>query len=142
MAQTVVVPEDKEIPLENNFSIEKETDTNFTNLYKNKIVYEIRPKQGIWYSPYIGVPLDEDSLVKPNMAPKVFGSYMSMGGDGILELTIRGKLIKFKMYYNSYQQPIRPDRGFLFVCDRLPSILFFGEQNSRKQYYIIFPSTF
>jgi len=44
MAQTVVVPEDKEIPLENNFSIEKETDTNFTNLHKNKIVYEIKPK--------------------------------------------------------------------------------------------------
>ncbi|MEJ7684951.1 MAG: hypothetical protein WKG06_45320 [Segetibacter sp.] len=70
MANTVIVPSDKEIPLVDNFIIEEVTDTAFLNLYKKKIIFEIKPKQGLWYSPIIAFPSKEDSLVQGMMTLK------------------------------------------------------------------------
>lgn len=135
MAGVIVVPEDKEIPLSQNFSIDLFTDPNFQNVNKGKIMYEIKPRQGVWYKPFMGYPLEEDSLVKGKMTPKAFAYMMAGSGESVVDLTIAGKTSKYKIHFGSSSEPANPLNGYLFICDQIPSIIVFGESSDNRKYY-------
>lgn len=124
-AGIVVVPEDKEIPLENNFTvIEKVIDA--------KNAFEIKPRQGVWYNTFVAWPLAEDSLVKghvSNRLPVQSGSW----GEGVI--THKGEQVSVKMSTIT-QSNTNPDMPIYFYFDKRPSVIFFGDAvNPRKQYF-------
>lgn len=124
-AGIVVVPEDKEIPLENNFTvIEKVIDA--------KTVFEIKPRQGVWYNTFVAWPLSEDSLVKGHVSN---GLPIQSGSRGERVITHKGEQLTVKMSTIT-QSNTNPDMPIYFYFDKRPSVIFFGDAvNPRKQYF-------
>ena len=140
MANTVVVPDDANIPLENNYTLTKVTDTIFTNkpFYKNKFIFEIKPKQGVWYNPFIAYPIEEDSLVKGDFHPKAL-SYSMMGGGGSGTITLKnGKTLNLKSI--NIIRATTPYLGNIFICNKPPSTIVFGDLDNPTKQYILFYS--
>lgn len=137
MAETVIVPDSKEIPLANNFIITPVTDTLFTHAigYKNKFIFEIKPKQGVWYNPFIAYPIQEDSLVQGDFHPKAL-SYSMMGGGGTATIKLKNgnvlnlKTLNINKVSNSFI-------GNIFTCNEKPSLLVFGDSDNPTKQYIV-----
>lgn len=97
MAGTVVVPENNEIPIAKNYDVLVITDTSFTNAFKTKYIYELKPKQGAWYSPFVAYPLSEDSTVKGRFQPKALSAgYMGGGGTASIK-NLKMNLLPLKL---------------------------------------------
>lgn len=136
MAGTVVVPENNEIPIAKNYDVLIITDTAFTNAFKTKYIYELKPKQGAWYSPFMAYPLNEDSIVKGRFQPKsLSSSFISNDGTASIK-NLKNESVVFKIISVSTVVS-NPSRGLIFICDRQPSILFFGDYDDPKKVYSI-----
>jgi hypothetical protein len=138
MANTVVVPEDSNIPLKDNYDISNVTDTLFTKnkRLEHKFIFELKPKQGVWYNSFVAYPLDEDSLVKGSFTPKAL-SYSMMGGGGTLSLPLKDGTRKSFKYFNM-NKVANPYMGNILICDKPPSILLFGDFDNPSKQYIVF----
>jgi hypothetical protein len=132
MAGVVVIPEDKKVPLSQNYSITLYNGPDLPDQYKGKIVYEIKPRQGAWYTPFIGYPLNEDSIVNGQLVAKSL--ILFNHSEGVTDLTTEGKTTTYKFHYGSSTEPANPSNGYLFVCDRMPSSIYFGEWTDDRKY--------
>lgn len=81
-AGIIVVPEDKEIPLNNNFQILK-TKSKRDSIWFDAI--EARPRHGHWFRPYFAYPYDEDSLVQGQVAIHDSGVFFESSSFGTIK---------------------------------------------------------
>lgn len=140
IAQTVIVPDDKDVLIEDNYTITPITDVAFLKKYRNpNYAYELKPKQGNWNQPYIAYPVDEDSTVMGKIYPPSLALYTffdcisNLYNDDHLYYT--NLKIKGIIGINATR-----DLPVVFVCNKKPSILFFGDYlNTKKIYTVKFP---
>lgn len=125
-AGVVVVPADKEIPLENNYQVAVKT-------LGTRKSFELKPRQGYWYTPFIAYPVAEEATVKGSIGNN---AGVMMGSSGIDTAVYKGKKIAVK-YMTMSQSTISPENGYYFHCDQEPTVLFFGDFNIKhKQYFL------
>lgn len=119
----LIVPEDKEIPLNDNYVIQ--------NVVLNgKPAIKVHPKQGTWINPYIGYPLNEDSTVKGEVT-NLMGFQMS----GIGTYGVTGLDVIFKV--EDIQFNSTPNAAIYLFYKELPSIIIFGDKaNNEKRYKV------
>lgn len=86
MAGTVVVPVDKEIPL----------NSNYVARYVDSLTIELRPKHGKWVNSYIVYPLDEDSLVRGEINHPTYT--LLYFRDGQMDMTLEDTTIKCRFF--------------------------------------------
>lgn len=139
IAGTVVVPEESPIAFTDNFTITPILDTNILKKRSGKFFYELKPKRGIWGTPFVAYPLNEDSLVKGSFGSKYSG--FSSGGSNTKLFTSNkfttGIICK---YFFSTKPRSTQYEGLLFSCNKQPSVLIFGdEENPNSLYFISFP---
>lgn len=126
MGGVFIIPEDKDLPIENNFTITSSKIDIGNNIIKPCVVAS--PKQGLWYTPFFAYPEGEDSLVNGSMGTPMFNSNIS-------DLIYRGKQLKVKLFFSNSLGPASASNQYLFNFDKLPSIIFFGDLSNPKKIY-------
>jgi len=126
MAQNVIVPEDKEIPLVDNYSVNIVTDTVYTHANKTNFIYEIKPKKGVWLNPFAAYPLSEDSIVNGRFVPYHNQGFYMHSKTYLAFINEKKDTVEMNVQTSS-NIPSIPNSGFLFICDKTPSVLLFGD---------------
>ncbi|WCT11792.1 hypothetical protein [Mucilaginibacter jinjuensis] len=129
-AHTVIVPEDKEIPLENNFSV---IDTTFRGFPALKI----NPLHGSWGRVFISYPDEDDPTTKIGLNSSsgvIMGEKWSSGSLRLKD----GQIIK--MVVRSVAGPCTPQQSFYITYhNKLPKVITFGDLDDKtKQYSVAF----
>lgn len=127
MAGVFIVPEDKDLPIENNFIITSSKIDMGNNILKPCVLTS--PKQGLWHTPFFAYPASEDSLVKGAMNTIMFNSQLK-------DVTINGKLLKVKIFSSNSSGPSSESNPYLLYFDKYPSVIFFGDLSNQKKSYV------
>lgn len=122
----LVVPKDKEVPLNQNYILEE------TKIY-GKNALRISPAQGTWANPFFGYPESEDSLVKGNFT-NLMG--VQMGGSGTIDYNNNGKNVRLKV--NDIVFTCTPEVSVYFTYIKRPSIIAFGDKANPQKQYVLF----
>jgi len=124
-AGTVIVPEDKEIPLTDNYTIKSVTLNN------NQKAILISPKHGTWIQPYVGYLSEEKAINNINIDMTVMNS-----GESNRQIILSGK--KYDFYIETWQIPqIIPSLPIRLTYQILPSKIVFGDFSDTTKQYII-----
>lgn len=125
-AGVIVVPQDQEIPLKDNFVI------MLIPGGKRK-TYEMKPRQGYWFTPFIAYPEAEELTVKGSIGNRT-GAFM--GSSGTDTAFVDGKKVPVKFMTMS-QSTISSDNGYYFHCDQEPSVLLFGDFDIKQKQFLV-----
>lgn len=137
MAQTVIVPEDKDIPLKDNFSfIRVDTNKLRQDGIKYKYAFEMRPKIGIWNAPFIAYPYSDSAKISAYFGPAYMG-FSSMGTQ-IVDYMVNGKIIAMQVYILSSSISTK-NRGNFLYCAEKPDFLIFGDAAIEGAAFIVKP---
>jgi hypothetical protein len=85
---------------------------------------ETKPKYGTWQTPFYGYPIEEDSLVNGKIRTKIPG--LQQFTSNIADIYKKDTKYVLKVYYTS-QSIATNKNGLLFLYNKRPSILFFGD---------------
>lgn len=129
-AHTVIVPEDKEIPLKNNFSV---IDT----IFRGFPALKINPLHGTWARVFISYPDNDDSTTKIGLNSSSGVIMDERWSSGSLRLK-DGQVIK--MVVRSVAGPCTPQQSFYITYhNKLPMVITFGDLDDKaKQYSVAF----
>lgn len=136
----LVVPKDKEVPLNENFTISQITDTSISHVSHDKFVFALKPKVGTWFQPFFAIPAEEKDKVNGRYAPYLSpGGYVLMSNAGTLKPTAGPDTLSY--HYESAQgQPVHPNHPFYLIFDKIPSRLIFGDLSDQSKIYIMVKS--
>ena len=116
------------IPLSKNFYYKLHIGT--IGGYKNKSILELRPKQGAWYPFYFGILQNEVSTLNCTLefAPSGRIPRSSKGFEKTSKDSDDTWLIKIG------EEKATTDNSFFITCDSLPTLLRFGQAESKANY--------
>ena len=128
-AHTVVVPEDKEIPLKDNIQMELTT-------YQGAPAIKISPKQGMWENSFFAVPNGE--MASKNIRFHASSLVMTDYVDGTIDYSFADGNHPQTFQYQKWVSPkTNAKNPFYLTYDGLPTAIVCGEWgDSNKQYTI------
>jgi hypothetical protein len=111
------------------------TSQEIGGIFPNKVIIEVKPKQGTWYDPFIGYPASEKEKVGGYLLSKVPSTVMYDSGNGMFDFNINGKRVKYFVLFGKAPTLPSPEHGYLIICNSKPSQLIFGDKMDSKKVY-------
>jgi len=122
-----------EIPLDNNFDVRVAPANERAFPDSSRSLIEIRPKEGVWMTPFIAVPVSEDStdwyatLKNESIISVITGTVNMMTGNGD---SIPYKIQKFP------RMMLGPSGTMIFLYKSKPTNFVFGDASDTSKIYI------
>lgn len=108
----------------------------FIKISKNQFTFiiEVRPRAGTWAPFTCGVPASEKEAVKPHVMHAPSGGFRP--GGFVHHMPFEGPSKDGKMWMVGAGNEATPSQSYYIHCESLPSLLMFGVEGRKPQYYV------
>lgn len=138
IAKNVIIPENSDYPISNNFTIEQIKDTLILQKLNPYYIFEIKPKNGVWHQPTVGWPKEDKNILttESKISHTLTKSTGVFGGSSIETYLVNNDTTLFIFSYSN--EPVTKNHSIYFFCKKLPNTLIFGDRIDPQKMYTVY----